>query len=63
MTLHLFIRPGRWTTPSAPPGRSRRVVIAGGTDVLIKIREGKLAGCSLVSIHELGEELSGVDAG
>jgi len=35
-------------------------VIAGGTDVLIKIREGKLAGCSLVSIHELGEELSGV---
>ena len=27
------------------------VVIAGGTDVLIKIREGKLAGCSLVSIH------------
>ena len=36
------------------------VVIAGGTDVLIKIREGKLAGCSLVSIHELGEELSGV---
>ena len=36
------------------------VVIAGGTDVLIKIREGKLAGCPLVSIHELGEELSGV---
>ena len=35
-------------------------IIAGGTDVLIKIREGKLAGCSLVSIHELGEELSGV---
>ena len=30
------------------------VVIAGGTDVLIKIREGKLAGGSLVSIHELG---------
>ena len=29
------------------------VVIAGGTDVLIKIREGKLAGCPLVSIHEL----------
>lgn len=35
------------------------VLIAGGTDVLIKIREGKLAGCPLVSIHELGE-LSGV---
>lgn len=34
------------------------VVIAGGTDVLIKIREGKLAGCSLVSIHELGEEIT-----
>ena len=36
------------------------LVIAGGTDVLIKIREGKLAGCSLVSIHELGEELGGI---
>lgn len=35
------------------------VVIAGGSDVLIKIREGKLAGCSLVSIHEI-EELNGV---
>lgn len=37
------------------------VVIAGGSDVLIKIREGKLAGCRLVSIHELREELSGVE--
>ena len=36
------------------------VVIAGGTDVLIKIREGKLAGCSLVSIHDLTDELAGV---
>ena len=36
------------------------IVIAGGTDVLIKIREGKLAGCSLVSIHNLTDELSGV---
>ena len=36
------------------------IVIAGGTDVLIKIREGKYAGCSLVSIHELREELEGV---
>ena len=26
------------------------VVISGGSDVLIKVREGKLAGCSLVSI-------------
>ena len=39
------------TDPSA-------VVIAGGTDVLIKIREGKLAGCRLVSIHELTGELA-----
>ena len=31
------------------------VVIAGGSDVLIKIREGKLAGCRLVSIHDLSE--------
>ena len=30
-------------------------VIAGGTDVLIKIREGKYAGCRLVSIHDISE--------
>lgn len=36
------------------------VVIAGGSDVLIKIREGKLAGCRLVSIHGLDDELAGV---
>ncbi|WP_297210225.1 xanthine dehydrogenase subunit XdhB [uncultured Flavonifractor sp.] len=41
----------------ADPGA---ILIAGGTDVLIKIREGKLAGCALVSIHELGEELGGI---
>lgn len=35
------------------------VVIAGGSDVLIKIREGKFAGCSLVSIHGI-RELEGV---
>lgn len=35
------------------------LVIAGGTDVLIKIREGKLAGCRLVSIHDL-PELKGI---
>lgn len=35
------------------------VVISGGSDVLIKIREGKLAGCSLVSIHGI-EELMGI---
>ena len=37
----------------------KAVVICGGSDVLVKIREGKLAGCSLVSIHGL-PELSGV---
>lgn len=31
------------------------VLISGGSDVLIKIREGKLAGCSLVSIHGISE--------
>ena len=41
----------------ADPGA---LVIAGGTDVLFKIREGKLADCRLVSIHGLTEELSGV---
>lgn len=35
------------------------IVISGGSDVLIKIREGKLAGCSLVSIHGI-KELEGV---
>lgn len=30
-------------------------VISGGSDILIKIREGKMAGCSLVSIHGLKE--------
>lgn len=30
-------------------------IISGGSDVLIKIREGKMAGCSLVSINEIGE--------
>lgn len=34
-------------------------VIAGGSDVLIKMREGKLAGCELVSIYML-DELRGV---
>lgn len=38
------------------------VVIAGGTDVLIKIREGKMAGCNLVSIHDLAE-LKGITLG
>ena len=42
---------------AADPGA---LVIAGGTDVLIKVREGKYAGCSLVSIHELRDELEGV---
>ena len=35
------------------------VIIAGGSDVLIKIRSGKLAGCNLVSIREI-PELHGV---
>ena len=35
------------------------VVISGGSDMLIKIREGKLAGCSLVSIHGI-KELEGI---
>jgi xanthine dehydrogenase FAD-binding subunit len=34
-------------------------IIAGGSDVLIEIREGKLAGCTLVSIQGL-DELRGV---
>lgn len=38
------------------------VLISGGTDVLIQIREGKRAGCSLVSIHGL-PELTGIAMG
>ena len=39
---------------------SEALVISGGTDVLIKVREGKLAGCRLVSIHDL-PELKGIE--
>lgn len=35
------------------------VLISGGSDVLVKIREGKLAGCSLVSINGI-PELQGI---
>lgn len=35
-------------------------LISGGTDVLVKLRDGKGAGCDLVSIHEI-PELHGVD--
>lgn len=31
------------------------VLIAGGSDVLIKMREGKLAGCELISLYKLDE--------
>ena len=34
-------------------------IIAGGSDVLIEIREGRLAGCTLVSIQKI-DELRGV---
>ncbi|MCI6273471.1 MAG: xanthine dehydrogenase FAD-binding subunit XdhB [Coriobacteriaceae bacterium] len=36
------------------------IVIAGGTDVLVKVRGGRLAGAHLVSIHNLHDELDGV---
>ena len=36
------------------------IVIAGGTDVLVKVRGGKLADAHLVSIHNLHDELDGV---
>lgn len=34
-------------------------IVCGGTDVLIKIREGKMAGCSLINIHEI-KEIKGI---
>lgn len=36
------------------------IPIAGGTDVLVKVRDGKMAGAHLVSIHNLHDELDGV---
>ena len=36
-------------------------VISGGSDVLIKVREGKMAGTSLVSIRDI-QELKGITA-
>lgn len=38
----------------------KSMVIAGGTDVLVKCRDGKFAGAHLVSIHGLNKELDGV---
>jgi len=38
----------------------RAMVISGGSDVLIQCREGRLAGCSLVSIHGI-ESLMGIE--
>ena len=35
------------------------LILAGGSDILIKIREGKLAGCDLISIYGL-DELRGI---
>lgn len=35
------------------------IIIAGGTDVLIKVREGKLAGSSLIGIHKI-DDLKGI---
>lgn len=37
----------------------KALVLAGGSDILIKIREGKLAGCELISIFAL-DELRGI---
>ncbi len=35
------------------------LILAGGSDILIKIREGKLAGCDLINIYQL-DELRGI---
>jgi len=37
----------------------KALILAGGSDILIKIREGKLAGCDLISIFML-DELRGI---
>ena len=37
------------------------VLIAGGTDVLIRLRKGMHPGCTLVSIHRLPELGNGVN--
>ncbi|MCT4688407.1 xanthine dehydrogenase subunit XdhB [Vallitalea sp.] len=40
-------------------GNPKALIIAGGSDILIKIHNGKLLGCSLVSIYGL-DELRGI---
>ena len=39
--------------------RPESIIISGGSDILIKIREGKLSGCSLVSINGI-PDLKGI---
>ncbi|MCC6102466.1 MAG: xanthine dehydrogenase subunit XdhB [Atopobiaceae bacterium] len=38
----------------------KAIIIAGGTDVLVNIRAGKIAAAHLISIHGLHDELDGV---
>lgn len=38
---------------------SEALILAGGSDIFIKLREGKLAGCDLISIYKL-DDLRGV---
>lgn len=57
-----IVRPSTLAEATATLARDPAlVVIAGGSDVLIKIREGKLAGCRLLSIQGLQKELAGVE--
>lgn len=46
-------------TIAALQANPEALIICGGSDVLVQIREGKLAGCSLVSIHGI-KELEGI---
>lgn len=45
---------------AALEAKPKAEIIAGGTDILIKIRAGKLAGCDLISIAKI-EELKGIE--
>ncbi len=47
----------QWTLLNEHPDAR---IISGGSDVLIKIREGRMAGTSLVSIRDI-EELKGIE--
>lgn len=57
---HLYMAKSIEDTIHALQRDRSAVIISGGTDVLIKIREGKMDGCNLINISHI-EELKGIE--